>query len=218
MPRADGANLVDAFRRARRCDRILNMPADERHKYALKYKNDPQFQLAVIEAYEGGEDLGLSETLFGEIIDDAKRRLNGPLLEEVEYDKRILESVKSALDVELSDLHKEAVSVDPALADLDRFHARVKEVASLAEPLWLREFEEDDGTKVIRAAKFEPGAQTGSWVKATEDEKNNGIFAATRDEFEKLKTATATLMDRKSRVEFVNEHGAAAYLNRHAAA
>ena len=89
MPKGDPNDLAGLRRRFRMCDRLVNMAAEERHKYAMKHRDDPNFQLALIEAREDGEELGISETLVGQILDGVKLRLNGPLVEEIQYDKRV---------------------------------------------------------------------------------------------------------------------------------
>ena len=68
-------------------------------------------------------------------------------------------------------------------ADPDRLYARVAEVAALADPVWLKKFNED-GVEVIRAVKWAPDGKTGSWTKATPEEIETGLLAETRDEFD----------------------------------
>ena len=43
------------------------------------------------------EDIGVCETLLDTIVEDVQKRLNGPLLEELEYDEKLADAVKSAL-------------------------------------------------------------------------------------------------------------------------
>jgi hypothetical protein len=223
MPKADPSDLVGAFRRARKCDRLLNMTQEQRDKYAMKHRDNPEFRLAMIEARADGEELGISEMLFKEMVNSAVEETNGPLLEEMKSEARDIEIARKALDSEYSDIRKEAIAVDPAYADPDRFHASVTQAANLPEPLWLKKFEEN-GAEVVRALKMAPDGTTGSWAQAAPNEIDNGFFAETREEFEKLKTAAPLgsfgtgAEGRKARAEFINQNGLDAYFNRNAAA
>jgi hypothetical protein len=211
MPEADKTDAVAAMRRFRKLDRLLAMSPEDRHKHIMKNKDDPQLLITLLQAREDKEDIGVSDTLFNTIVEDVKKKLNGPLLEELEYDERLADSVQSALDAEFSDIHKEAVSVDASYADLDRFHARALEAAKLTDRPWLKEFEEN-GATVVRELAWNEATNSGSWRIPGEDALANGILAKTRDEFDRLKMAPP--LDRKARADFVNEHGVEAYLDR----
>ena len=131
--------------------------------------------------------------------------------------------MKGALDIEWSDVQKEAVAVDPSYADPDRLHARVAEVAALADPVWIKKFHED-GIEVIRTVKWAPDGKTGSWTKATPEEIETGLLAETRDEFDSLRAAPPLGASgtgdegRKARAAFINEHGHEKYFARNSAA
>ena len=210
MPEADRSDAVAAMRRFRKLDRLQAMSPEDRHKHVMKNKDDPELLIALLQAREDHEDIGISETLLGTIVDDVKKKLNGPLLEELEYDEKLADSVRSALDAEFGDIQKEAVAVDPSYADPDRLHARVAEVAALADPVWLKKFNED-GVEVIRAVKWAPDGKSGSWAKATPEEIETGLLAETRDEFDSLRAAPPLGASgtgdegRKARADFIRQ-------------
>jgi hypothetical protein len=53
---------------------------------------------------------------------------------------------------------------------------------------WLKSFNED-GVELVRAVHWDASGQTGSWVRATQEEIDNGILAKTRHEYEAKKVA-----------------------------
>ena len=211
MPKGDPSDAVGAIRRMRMRDRMLAMPAEDRHKHLMKNRDDPQLLITLLEASEDGEDVGVSETLLSSIVQDVKKKLNGPLLEELEFDEKLADAARSALDTEFADIHKEAVSVDPSFADQDRFMARALEAAKLTDRPWLKEFQEN-GATVVRELAWNESTNSGSWRIPSEDALANGIVAKTRDEFDRLKTAPP--LDRKDRAAYVNTNGVQAYLDR----
>ena len=133
MPEADRTDAVGAMRRFRKLDRLLAMTSEDRHKHIMKNKDDPELLITLLEAREDNEDIGVSETLLSTIVEDVQKKLNGPLLEELEYDEKLADAVKSALDAEFGDIKKEAVSCDPNFSNEDFFMARALEAGKLAD-------------------------------------------------------------------------------------
>jgi hypothetical protein len=93
----------------------------------------------------------------------------------------------------------------------------------LADQPWLKVHTEN-GAEILRVFDWDETTKSGSWRIPTSEQIENGIVAATKDEYEKLKVAAPLGAfgtgdeGRKARAEFVNEHGIDAYFSRNAAA
>jgi hypothetical protein len=69
--------------------------------------------------------------------------------DEIHDRERAIEIAKSALGPCRSKIQREAIAVDPGYADPDRFEARAVEAAALADPSWLKVFNEN-GADILR--------------------------------------------------------------------
>jgi hypothetical protein len=82
----------------------------------------------------------------------------------------------------------------------------------------------ENGADILRFFNWNEETKSGGWSIPTSDQIENGIIAADKDEYIKLKTAPPLGAfgtgdeGRKARAEFVNQHGIDAYLNRGKAA
>jgi hypothetical protein len=177
---------------------------------------DPEIRAALIEMPASMSNI--SESFRGELLNQAMQSAYGPELDQIAELERAIEITASALGETSEEVRREAIAVDPAFADPDVYQARATQAAGIADALWLRKSEEG-GQEVVRALKLNPHGKTGVWARASDEDIANGIYAADKDEFDKLK-ATAPVgfgdgdAERTARAAFVDEHGLDAYLNR----
>jgi hypothetical protein len=176
---------------------------------------DPEIRAALIEMPASMS--GISESFRGELLNQAMQSAYGPELDQIAELERAIEITASAVGESSEAIRHEAVAADPTNADPDVYAARATQAAGAADALWLKKFDEG-GVEVVRAAKWNEDGKTGSWAKATEAEISSGLYAESREEFDRLKSAApifgAGEEGRTARAAFVDEHGLDAYLAR----
>ena len=131
---------------------------------------------------------GVPETMRDDLLREATTELNGPALDEINALERAIEIAASALDEGKAEIQREAVAADPAYADMDRFEARAVEAAKLADQPWLKSHNEN-GAEILRVFDWDEKTKTGGWRIPTSEQIENGIVAASKDEYDRLKTA-----------------------------
>ncbi len=160
---------------------------------------------------------GITEYFRDNLLNEAMQSAYGPELDQIAELERAIEITASALGETSEEVRRQAIAADPAFADPDVYHAKATQAADADAALWLKRFNEN-GSEIVRAAKWNEDGKTGAWAKATDDDIANGIFAETRDVFDRLKSAAPVFgsgeQGRKARAAFVDEHGLDAYLNR----
>ena len=225
QPKSDPSDIAAAMRRQEL--RSIMRSMDNKTRDAFLRQNgrltglDPEIRQAIVEMPASLS--GVSETMHDEFLREATEALNGPALDEIHTLERAIEIAASALEEGRGEIQREAIAVDPAYADPDRFEARAVEAAKLKDQPWLKTFNEN-GAEILRKFNWNEATNSGGWTIPTSEEIENGIVAETRDEFDRLKTAAPLGAfgtgdeGRKARVDFINERGIDAYLSRNDAA
>lgn len=221
QPKSDPGDLAAALRRQEL--RGIMRSLDDKGRDEFLRKNglltglNPELRQALVEMPPSVS--GISQQKHDEFMREATEALNGEALQEIQTLERAIEIAASALEEGKSEIQREAIAVDPAYADQDRFEARAVEAAALADPPWLKVHQEG-GMEILRKFNWNEETKSGGWTIPTSEEIENGIVAETKDEYDKLKVAAplgafgAGEEGRKARAQFVSEHGIDAYLNR----
>jgi hypothetical protein len=202
-------------------DLMRGMDDKSREAFRKKHEHNPEVRQAIVSALP--EMTGISDVVHARLTKEVLDEANRPALENIEYLDRAIEIAASALEEGKNEIQREAIAVDPAYSDVDRFEARAIEAAKLEDQPWLKVHNEN-GAEILRVFDWNEETKSGGWKIPTSEQIENGVVAQTKDEFDRLKTAAPLgafgIGDegRKARAEFVAEHGIDVYLNRGKAA
>jgi len=136
QPKSDPGDLAAALRRQEL--RGIMRSLDDKGRDEFLRKNglltglNPELRQALVEMPPSVS--GISQQKHDEFMREATEALNGEALQEIQTLERAIEIAASALEEGKSEIQREAIAVDPAYADQDRFEARAVEAAALADP------------------------------------------------------------------------------------